>query len=90
MKSRIEYIKELQKALELFSLGAGVLDECIDKCTEIGFRSKLNDYLIVYAKLNYDFSTYMIFKLSEAYSKDKDDQDFINLMKQLEDKDGNK
>ena len=43
-----------------------------------------------YATLNYNLSTYLIIKLREAYAKDKDDQEFIAIMKQLEDKDGNK
>lgn len=88
--SRIDYIKELQKVLETFSDGAGLLNETVDKCTDVGFRAKLNDYLTIYAKMNYDFSTYLIMKLTEAYLKDKDDAEFQRIIKQLEDKDGNK
>lgn len=88
--SRISYIKELQKALELFSEGAKVLDEAILKCYEKGFQAKLNDYITVYAKMNYDFSTYLIMKLTEAYKYDKDDAEFKAIIKQLEDVDGNK
>jgi hypothetical protein len=88
--SRIDYIKKLQKALELFSEGARILDEATSKCHEKGFQAKLNDYIMIYARMNYDFSTYLIFKLSEAYSKDKDDAEFKTIIKQLEDVDGNK
>lgn len=88
--SRISYIKELQKALELFSEGASILDEAILKCYDKGFQAKLNDYITIYARMNYDFSTYLIMKLTEAYKYDKDDAEFKSIMKQLEDKDGNK
>jgi hypothetical protein len=88
--NRITYIKELQKALELFSEGANVLDEVMLKCYDKGFQAKLNDYIMIYAKLNYDFSTYLIMKLCEAYKYDKDNAEFKAIMKQLEDKDGNK
>jgi len=90
MKSRIEYIKELQKALELFSSGVSILDEAILKCYDKGFQAKLNEYISMYARLNYDFSTYMIFKLSEAYIFDRDNEEFKAIMKQLGDVDGNK
>jgi hypothetical protein len=88
--NRIAYIKELQKALELFSDGARVLDEAILKCYDKGFQAKLNDYITIYANMNYDFSSYLIIKLTEAYKYDKDDAEFKAIMKQLEDKDGNK
>jgi len=88
--NRITYIKELQKALELFSEGATVLDEVMLKCYDTGFQAKLNDYIMIYAKLNYDFSTYLIMKLCEAYLKDKDDAEFQRIIKQLEDENGNK
>ena len=90
MKSRIEYIKELQKALELFSDGVRILDESILKCYDKGFQAKLNEYISIYARLNYDFSTYMIMKLSEAYIFDRDNEEFKAIIKQLEDIDGNK
>jgi hypothetical protein len=88
--SRIKYIKELQKALELFSEGARVLDEAILKCYDKGFQAKLNDYIMIYARMNYDFSTYLMMKLCEAYKYDKDDAEFKAIIKQLEDVDGNK
>jgi hypothetical protein len=87
--SRIDFIKELQKALELFSEGTRILDEAILKCYDRGFQAKLNDYIMIYARMNYDFSTYLIMKLTEAYVYDKDDAEFKAIMKQLEDKDGN-
>jgi hypothetical protein len=91
MNKRINYLKSLQKTLELFTDGSRVLDESIDRCSEIGFRAKLNEYLLQYAQLNFDFSSYIIFKLSEAYSKDKEEQEFNDLIKGLEeDIDGNK
>jgi hypothetical protein len=86
----MDYIKEIQKALEVFSNGAELLNEAIDKCEDIGFRFILNDYLMIYAKVNYEFSTYLIMKLTEAYTKDRDDAEFKRIIKQLEDKDGNK
>jgi hypothetical protein len=90
MNKRIDYIKTLQKALELFSDGTRILDEAILKCYDKGFQAKLNEYISMYARLNYDFSTYMIMKLSEAYIFDRDNEEFKAIMKQLEDKDGNK
>jgi len=90
MKKRIDYIKKLQKALDLFSDGARVLDESILKCYDKGFQSKLNEYIVMYAKLNYDFSTYLIMKLTEAYIFDRDNEEFKAIISQLEDKDGNK
>jgi len=87
--NRITYIREVQKALELFSEGAKTLEETLLKCYDTGFQVTLNDYLLMYAKLNYDFSTYLLFKLVEAYSKDKDDTAFNDIMKQLEGDNGN-
>jgi len=83
MNSRIDYIKELQKALELFSEGARILDESILKCYDKGFQAKLNEYIMMYAKLNYDFSSYLIMKLTEAYIYDNDSAEFEAIMKQL-------
>jgi len=89
MKKRIDYIKKLDKALELFSSGTRILHESILKCYDRGFQAKLNEYISMYAKLNYDLSTYLIMKLTEAYIFDKDNEEFKAIMKQLEDKDGN-
>ena len=89
MKKRIDYIKKLDKALESFSNGTRILDEAILKCYDRGFQAKLNEYISMYAKLNYDLSTYLIMKLSEAYIFDRDNEEFKAIMKQLEDKDGN-
>jgi hypothetical protein len=88
LMNRMDYIKELQKAIELISEGTGKLDEATSKCSETGFRLMLNDYLMAYAKLNYDFSTYLIMKLTESYIKDKDDAEFKRIIKQLEDENG--
>jgi len=74
----------VQKALELITQGTMDLQELIDKSYEEGFKFKLNDYVMLYAKLNYDFSSYLIMKITEAYYKDKDDKEFDDLMKGLE------
>ena len=85
MGKKVQFISKIQEAFNLITNGVGDLNELAYFCEhDDELRDKLLAYVVQYAKLNYDLSTYLIIKLTEAIPDDKDSDDFDNLMKDFE------
>lgn len=81
MGKKVNYISDIQKALNLITNGVRELQELSYYCKDEGFKAMLFEYILRYAQINYDFSSYLIMKLIEAVKYDKEENEFNDLMK---------
>jgi hypothetical protein len=85
MNKEIEYVKNLQKALDLITNGTQELNQLAHYATDKIIQDKLLSYVANYAQLSYSLSVFLIRKIIEIINKySKDKNDFNNLMKDFE------
>jgi len=79
-KKKLNNIIKLKKIFDIIMMGACELDSFIDSCEDENLQRELSRYLKFYAQTNYNFSDYLILKLTEIIKNDER-KEFNELMK---------